>query len=82
MTNEAIGAQIKAIRKKLGMTQQAFAEHFNANTDPDDSPVDVYVTRADVAKYEKGINGVSAVKYVLFLDLDPDFNSASQPMAL
>ena len=71
-----IGKQIKDIRKALGLTQQGFADRFNATC-----PSNLATTRADIARYETGKNSVPAEKYVFFLSL-ADVNESSQPMAL
>ena len=69
-----IGKQIKKIRKSLSLTQQEFADRFNSLCPPN-----LATTRADIARYETGLNSIPAEKYVVFLSLN-EVDEASQPM--
>lgn len=66
MSKQTIGARIKSIRNRLGVSQDAFAMLFNEGQDET-----IATTREDIAKYELGINSVPAQKYVRFLELEP-----------
>ncbi len=64
MTKEEIGRKIKEVRTKLELTQAEFADLFNRN-----APPHLFTSRSDVARYERGINGPSAEKFMAFLNL-------------
>ena len=61
---QAIGKQIKDIRKARGLTQQGFADLFNSKCS-----ANLATTRADIARYETGRNSIPAEKYVVFMSL-------------
>ena len=61
---KTIGAEIKAVRKRLGLNQQEFADYFNSKC-----PAHLATTRADIARYETGRNSMPAEKYVVFISL-------------
>ena len=58
-----IAEDIKRVRASLGMTQEAFAEAFNAIDDG------LTTSRLDILKYEKAINIPPGDKYVKIMNM-------------
>ena len=58
-----IAEDIKQVRASLGLTQEAFAEAFNAINDG------LTTSRLDILKYEKGINIPPGDKYVKIMNM-------------
>ena len=58
-----IAEDIKQVRASLGLTQEAFAEAFNAIDDG------LTTSRLDILKYEKGINIPPGDKYVKIMNM-------------
>ena len=58
-----IADDIKRVRASLGLTQEAFAEAFNAIDDG------LTTSRLDILKYEKGINIPPGDKYVKIMNM-------------
>lgn len=64
MYRKKAAEDIKATRKKLGMTLAQFAAAFNAA-----EPLDLSTTLQDVHKYERGVNQCPAPKYLKFMSM-------------
>ena len=58
-----IAEDIKRVRASLGLTQEAFAEAFNAKEDG------IKTSRLDILKYEKAINIPPGDKYVKIMNM-------------
>jgi transcriptional regulator with XRE-family HTH domain len=60
----AVGVALRKRREAAGLTQEQFAERFNAT-----APLELQTTRFDICKYERGTNTPPGDKLLKFLSL-------------
>ena len=61
---KSIIKQVRAIRRRLGLTQYQLAVLYNAT-----APKEITTSRTDISKYESGINTIPVDKYLKLISM-------------